>query len=231
MIVSSFLVEMIVFGLSVLPDFLFWQFFANLSYPAAILRIVVLGMALVPAYLIFAFALMVLSAFSTRILGWRTPADAQLPLAALEWPLLDWGRYMISVHVVRLFAGTAFRATPIWTFYLRINGARVGRSVYVNSLKVNDHNLLQFDDYVAIGDDVHLSGHTFERGVLKTARVCLGRNTTVGLGSVIGIGVETGPNCQIGALSLVPKFARLDADTIYVGTPVRPLEKRAPAQV
>ena len=97
---------------------------------------------------------------------------------------------------------------------------------YINSLAVNDHNLLEFEDHVVIGDDVHLSGHTVERGFVKTASVRLGRNCTIGLGSVVGIGVTAGPGCQVGALSLVPKYAQLDANTTYVGTPVRKLERR-----
>ena len=71
-------------------------------------------------------------------------------LADLEWPLLDWVRYMVAIHIVRLFAGTLFRGTPIWSAYLRLNGARVGRRVYVNSLGVSDHNLLEFGDDVVI---------------------------------------------------------------------------------
>jgi acetyltransferase-like isoleucine patch superfamily enzyme len=137
---------------------------------------------------------------------------------------------MVSVHVVRLFAGSLFRATPLWTFYLRLNGARLGRGVYVNSLAVNDHNLLEFGDRVVIGDGVHLSGHTVEHGVVKTAAVRFGDQVTIGLGTVVGIGVEAGDRCQVGALSFVPKFARLKADTTYVGTPVRelqPSEERA----
>lgn len=229
---SICLVELIVIALSVVPAALFWQVFSTRVYPSALVRMVVLTVAFVPAYMIFAFALMVCSALSTRLTGWRTPPNAELVIPALAWPLLDWVRYMVSVHLVRTLAGTVFRATPFWTFYLRLNGARLGKGVYVNSLQVNDHNMLEFGDYVVIGDDVHLSGHTVERGVVKTAPVRLGRNTTIGLGSVVGIGVETGPNCQIGALSLVPKFAKLQGDATYVGTPVRRLErKRTPSPV
>jgi acetyltransferase-like isoleucine patch superfamily enzyme len=130
---------------------------------------------------------------------------------------------MVSVHVVRLFAGSVLRSTPLWTFYLRLNGARLGRGVYVNSLAVNDHNLLEFGDRVVIGDGVHLSCHTVEHGVVKTARVRLGDYVTIGLGTVVGIGVDAGPRCQVGALSLVPKFSSLKPDTTYVGTPVREL--------
>jgi acetyltransferase-like isoleucine patch superfamily enzyme len=222
---SIFLVECAVFAASVLPASLFWEMVAEQRYPNDIVRTAVLGMAILPTYVIFAFFLMVASAVSTRLTGWRTPPNAEMQIAALEWPLLDWARYMVSVHVVRLFGGAVFRATPLWTFYLRLNGARLGRGVYVNSLAVNDHNLLEFDDYVVIGDAVHLSGHTVERGVVRTAAVRLGRGATIGLGSVVGIGVEAGPGCQVGALSLVPKFMKLEAHTTYVGTPVRRLER------
>lgn len=227
MLFSIFVVECLVFGLSVLPAVSFWQLFSERTYAAEFVRIAVLSMAFVPTYLIFAVFLMVLSAVSTRLTGWRTPPDAQMEIERLQWPLLDWARYMISVHVVRLFAGSVLRATPLWTFYLRLNGARLGRAVYVNSLAVNDHNLLEFGDGVVIGDGVHLSGHTVERGFVRTAAVRLGPRVTIGLGSVVGIGVVAGAGCQVGSLSLVPKFERLDPETTYVGTPVRKLGLRA----
>ena len=118
-----------------LPGALFWEMFSLQTYPIVLVRMVVLSMAfIIPAYGLFALSLMVLSALSVRWLGWRTPANAEMSIKAMEWPLLNWVRYMVSVHVVRLFAGSVFRATPLWTFYLRLNGARLGRGVYVNSL-------------------------------------------------------------------------------------------------
>ena len=96
--------------------------------------------------------------------------------------------------------------------------------MYINSLMVNDHNLLVFDDHVIIGGDVHLSGHTIERGLERTAPVRLGRGVMVGFGSVVGIGLQAGDGCQIGALSLVLKFAKLEASATYVGTPVQKVE-------
>jgi acetyltransferase-like isoleucine patch superfamily enzyme len=116
-----------------------------------------------------------------------------------------------------------FRASPIWSIYLRLNGARVGRRVFINSLAVVDHNLLEFADDVIIGDGAHVAGHTIEDGLLKTARVRLGQGVTIGVGSVVGIGVDAGSGCRVGALSVVPKFTRLDAGATYVGAPVRKL--------
>jgi acetyltransferase-like isoleucine patch superfamily enzyme len=142
-------------------------------------------------------------------------------IADVDWPLLQWARSMAATHIVRVFAGLLFCGSPIWTAYLRLAGARLGRRVYVNSLAVTDYNLLEFGDDVVIGDDVHVSGHTVESGVVKTAPLRLGNNVTIGLGSVIEIGVEAGDGCQVGALSFVPKHARLEAGAIYAGIPAQ----------
>jgi acetyltransferase-like isoleucine patch superfamily enzyme len=226
-ILSAFVVESVVFGLAVLPAVLFWRLHFAWHFGSEWLRIVVISMSFIPAYLLFAFMLMVLSAGSARLLGWRTPPDAQMKISEYGWPLLNWGRYMISTHLVRIFAGTLFRATPVWTFYMRINGARLGRGVYVNSLSVVDHCMLEFGDHVVIGDYAHLSGHTVERGYVKTARVRLGSNVTIGLQSLVGIGVEIGDNAQVGALSLVRKHSRLPGGATYVGIPVRRVDRGA----
>lgn len=216
--------ESVVFGLSALPAVLFWEWHLRRFALTSWIGIVVLAMSLVPAYLLFAISLMGWSAAAARALGWRAPEGAALRIRDLEWPLMHWARYGVMTHVVRVLAGTLLRATPLWTWYHRWNGARVGRRVLVNSALLADHNLLHFGDDVVIGAGVHVSGHTVEGGVVKTAAVRLGSNVTIGVGSVIGIGVEIGENTQVGALSVVPKFRVLEANAIYAGVPVRRLD-------
>jgi non-ribosomal peptide synthetase-like protein len=167
---------------------------------------------------------MVVSAVATRVVGARTPANAEMRLADMSWYLMRWAHYMVATHLVRVLAGTMFRGSPVWTAYLRLNGARIGRRVYVNSLYLSDHNLLEIGNDVVIGSDVHLSGHTVEDGIVKTAAVRIGNGATIGLGSVVDIGVEVGPGCQIGALSLVPKFSKLPAGSVQAGIPARRLD-------
>ena len=216
-------VQTLVCGLAALPVLALWGPLVAWTAGDPVVQVITASFAVIPSYVLFALALMFGSAATTRVTGWRTQPGANLRLADLEWPLLDWVRYMVAIHIVRLFAGTLFRGTPIWSAYLRLNGARVGRRVYVNSLGVSDHNLLEFGDDVVIGGDVHLSGHTVEGGLVKTAPVRLRDRVTIGLGSVIGIGVTIGSDVQIGALSLVPKHATLEGGCIYVGVPARRL--------
>lgn len=227
-IFSIFAVESVVLGLAALPAVAFWEWHFRWDVAAWGLRVVLLAMSFVPTYLLFALALMSLSAWSMRLLRWRPRPGLELRIAELPWPLIDWVRYSISSHIVRTLCGTLLRATPVWAWYMRMNGARLGRRIWVNSLDVTDHCLLEFGDDVVIGGGVHLSGHTVERGVLRTARVRLGHGVMVGVNANVEIGVEAGPGCQIGAQSAVPKFARLDGHSTYVGAPARKLEARAP---
>jgi acetyltransferase-like isoleucine patch superfamily enzyme len=220
-VVAILAMETLVVGLAAILPALALTWLAGLAGGMA--RAAILAAAAGPAYVLFALCLMALSPASTWLTGARTPADAELRIADMSWPLMQWARYLAAAHVVRVFAGALFRGTPLWTMYLRLNGARLGRRVFVNSLSVSDHNLLQFGHDVVIGAEVQLSGHTVERGVVKTGSVVLGDGVTIGLCSVVDIDVEIGARTQVGALSFVPKHARLDAGGVYAGIPVRPL--------
>jgi acetyltransferase-like isoleucine patch superfamily enzyme len=226
-VATLFVVESTVVALAALPAVAFWSWHVHWSVRSFALRVVVLAMAFVPAYLLFAAGLMLHSALATRLLGWRTAPGLQTRVADYEWPLLDWGRYLVTTHVVRVLAGAVFRSTPMWVAYMRLNGARVGRGAWVNSLALMDHNLLEIGARTVVGSDAHVAGHIVERGVLRTAPVRLGRDVTVGIGSVIEIGAEVGDGAQVGALSVVPKHARLEPGLVYAGAPVRPLASGA----
>ena len=223
---SLFVVESVVVALAALPAVAFWSWHVRWPVDSFALRVVVLAMAFVPAYLLFAAGVMFLSALATRLLGWRTAPGLQVRVADYEWPLLDWGRYLVTTHVVRVLAGVVFRSTPVWGLYLRWNGARMGRGAWVNSLGLMDHNLLEIGDRTVVGSDAHIAGHIVEGGVLRTASVRLGRDVTIGIGSVIEIGAVIGDGAQVGALSVVPKHARLEPGVVYAGAPVRPLGAR-----
>lgn len=221
-IVAILLIETSVCGLAATPSALLLAWLASFTADTGV-RTVALAMAAAPAYVLFALCLMTVSSASTWVTRARTATGLELRIADMSWPLMRWARYLAASHVVRFFAGSLFRGTPVWTMYLRMNGARLGRRVFVNSLFVSDHNLLDFGDDVVIGAEVHLSGHTVERGVVKTGPVTLGAGVTVGLCSVVDIDVEIGAGAQVGALSFVPKHARLERGVVYGGIPAKPL--------
>lgn len=219
-VVTLIVVETLVCGIAMTPVTWAWVELARATAGRPALRAFIFALAAVPSYAVFGSGLLILTPLAIRLTGWRTPVNAALRIADLEWPLLGWVRFMALLHVPRLLAGGLLKGTPLWTFHLRLCGARMGRRVYVNSLFISDYNLLTFDDDVVVGGGVHLSGHTVEGGVVKTGRVHLGRGVTVGLDSIVEIDVEISEGCQVGAMSFVPKHARLTEPGIYVGVPV-----------
>ena len=212
-------VQVLVCGASAFPPAFLWWCVIEATAGNTLLRVASLALVLVPSYAAFALCLIVLAPLTTRLLGWRTPANAEMRIAEMGWPVLGWARYMASLHVVRVLAGSLFRGSPVWSVYLRLSGARVGRRVFIASLAISDYNLLEFGDDVVIGSDAHISAHTVERGLVKTAGVRLGNGVLIGLGAVVDIGVEAGDGCQVAALSFVPKYTRLEAGGVYAGIP------------
>jgi len=218
-------VEAIVCGLAAAPLVALWWWAWPWVQRAGTLRAVAaISAGIVPTYALFALSIVPWSALATRVTGARTPPDLEMRIVDYEWPLMRWARYMAALHVVRVFAGTLFRGSPIWTWHLRLEGARVGRHVYVNTVFISDHNLLEFGDATVIGADAHISGHTVEHGIVKTGRVRLGRGVTIGLVSMVDIDTDIGDGCQVGALSVVPKHARLEAGATYAGIPAARLK-------
>lgn len=217
-------VEFVVCALAATPVVALWAWLIALPMsPAA--RVLLYGALAVPSYLLFALLLMPLSALAMRLTGARSPERCDTPIADMDWPLMQWARYVVSIRIVSFLAGGLFRGSPVWSAYLRWNGARIGRRVYVNTIYLSDHNLLEIGDDVAIGDGVHLSGHTVERGALRTARVRVGTGVTIGLNALVDIGADIGDGCQVGAMSVVPKFERLDPGGVYAGIPARRIDR------
>jgi acetyltransferase-like isoleucine patch superfamily enzyme len=223
-VASLVAVQTLVCGVSAAPVVLIWLWLVKVTASTPNARLALFSVAIAPSYMLFALCVMIVSPLTMRLLRWKTPADVEMRIADMDWALLRWVRYVASIHLARVIAGTLVRGTPLWTWHLRLNGARLGKRVYVNSLSVSDYNLIECGDDVVIGGGVHLSGHTVEAGVVKTAPVRLGNRVTIGLGSVVEIGVEIGSDVQIGALSFVPKYATLKGDTVYAGSPAMPLE-------
>jgi acetyltransferase-like isoleucine patch superfamily enzyme len=225
---TAFVAESVLLGVSALPALAFVRWHAGWGLPEP-WHTLVLSMSAVPAYLVFSLLLMMTSAAARRILGWRPVPDTEMSIAELGWPLCDWARYQIAGHIVGFLTGGLLRSTPVWSMYVRLNGARIGRRVWINSVGVTDHCLLDLGDDVVIGAGVHMSGHTVEHGVVKTAPVRIGAGSTVGVNAHVEIGADIGPGCQIGSLAMVPKYSVLRGPGVFVGVPARRVESETPA--
>lgn len=220
---QSFLV-----GLASLPTLLFWQFVTIQSRGVLLLdpygRYVIVAMSLIPAYLIFSASLMFLSAGWNRLMRWRTE-PGEYEIHDYSWKVIRWASYNASINIVRMFCGEAMRSTPLWTYYLKANGATIGKGVYVNTARLFDHNLLVLEDKAVVGGDAKLIAHLAEGGKIKAQHVVLRRRAVIGINSVVGPGVEIGENSAVGAMSFVPKGTKIPPNEAWGGVPARLIKR------
>lgn len=223
--------QSLIFGLSTLPPLLFWQFITSSTKGFPFFdpygRYLVVAMSLIPAYLLFATSLMFLSAGWNRLARWRTE-PGEYPIHDYNWKVIRWAAYNASINIVRVFCGEIMRSTPLWTYYLKWNGAQIGDGVYVNTARLFDHNLLVLEDKAVVGGDAKLIAHLAESGMIKASRVLLKRRAVVGVNSVVGPGVIVGEGSAVGAMSFVPKGTIIPDHEVWGGVPARPIKKYAP---
>src|ERR1041385_5332289 len=127
--VSIVVEQTIVCAVALAPSVFVWRAALDAAHVDSVSHPVVISLLIVPSYVLFALCLMPVSAATSWMTGARTPRRATIRLADMPWPLMRWAQYMAATHLVRLVAGTLFRGSPIWTAYIRMNGARVGRHV------------------------------------------------------------------------------------------------------
>jgi len=216
--------QSLIFGLATLPALLFWQAVRNWTRGFAFFDpygwYTLVATSIIPAYLIFAMALMYMSAGWNRLVGWRTE-PGEYAIHDYSWTVIKWGSYNASINVVRVFVGEALRSTPMWTAYLKANGADIGKGVYVNTARLFDHNLLHLKERAVVGGDAKLIAHLAEGGMIKANPVILGARAVVGVNSVIGPGVEVGHDSAVGAMSFVPKGTIIPPNQAWGGVPAR----------
>jgi len=107
--------------------------------------------------------------------------------------------------------------TPFANVLLRLQGAKLGRNVQINSKTIADVSLLEIGDNTVIGGRATVICHAVERSKLKLRKVKIGKNVTVGLNAVILPGCEIGDNALIGVSAVLLKNTKVGQGSVYFG--------------
>ena len=102
-------------------------------------------------------------------------------------------------------------------------GAKIGKWVMIGG-KILEPPLVEIGDYSQLGEDVLLTAHTVERGMVTMGKIRIGRHVTVGVKAVIFPGVEIGDNAIIAAGSVVTKNTKVPMNEVWGGIPARTLK-------
>lgn len=218
--------------------------------PSATLLVVLLAMAVAPAYALVhlilgqlpastpllmhglvlglampaAYALLCIL-FPTLVVAsrWLLPHRGQEGTIALTSPrMFVWYHALLCTHAVNRIAGPLLRALGLYKWFARGMGMKIGRGSLLNTTNLYDLDLLEIGNDVVVGGDAFLTGHIVEGRQLIRRKIRIGSRSVIGLHAVILPGATIDADCHVGALALVPKNVHLHAGR-YGGVPARRL--------
>ncbi|MCG2624909.1 phosphopantetheine-binding protein [Arthrobacter sp. I2-34] len=135
---------------------------------------------------------------------------------------LAYFRFWLVKTLMRTSPLVLMTGSPVMTFYLRAMGAKVGRNVTIltNRLPVAT-DLLTIGEGTVIRKDVFANGYRAHGGVIQIGAVTLGRDVTVGEGSVLDIDTTMGDGSQLGHRSTLYTGQAVPEGERWHGSPGR----------
>lgn len=166
------------------------------------------------------FLLGQLLAFSLAIIARRwvigQPEPGRYPL---------WGRtylrWWISDRLSDIAPAYLLSGSSVLNWYLRAQGAKIGRDVVISSLTIRVPSLLNIGDGASLGTNVNLENARVERGELVIGRVEIGAECHIGSYAVIEGNTAIADWGRLEAQSALADGQRIASMAIYSGSPSR----------
>ena len=160
------------------------------------------------------FALTAISVIAKWVLVGRFKAQS-IPI----WSLAYF-RFWVVKTMMRTTPVMAFTGTPIYNFYLRAMGAKIGRNAVI-SCRYGPvcADMFSIGDDTILRKDTIVTGYRAQSNFIHIGPVEIGSNAFVGEASVIDIDTAMGDNTQLGHASSLQSGQRVPDGKRYHGSP------------
>jgi len=136
------------------------------------------------------------------------------------WSVYYW-RFWLVRQVVSFVPLMLINGSPLFNWYCRLMGAKIGKDVYIGTTDILAFDLLSVGDGSSIGTDSNLMGCEVVDGWLKIDRITVGKDCCVGTKSVLGLNSQLEDDAQLGDLSYLPDDRTIPQGEVWVGAPAR----------
>jgi non-ribosomal peptide synthetase-like protein len=135
---------------------------------------------------------------------------------------LRYFRFWAVKTLVRTAPVVVFSGRPIYSLYLRLLGAKIGRNVVIDCRFVPlCTDLISIGEDTIIRKDSILLGYRAQSNFIHTGSVEIGRNGFVGEASVLDISTAMGDDTQLGHASSLQSGQRIPDGKRYHGSPAQ----------
>ncbi|GMB80018.1 non-ribosomal peptide synthetase [Shinella zoogloeoides] len=155
---------------------------------------------------------------------------------AMKWLLVGrwkaesfpiWGLRYYRFWVVKTLIRTApvvlFRGSPLYSLYLRLLGARLGRGTAIECRTIPVcTDLISIGESSILRKESMILGYRAQAGYIHTGPISIGRDAFVGVGCVIDIDTSIGDRAQLGHASSLQRGQHIPDDAHWHGSPAVP---------
>ncbi|MFZ4761481.1 MAG: Pls/PosA family non-ribosomal peptide synthetase [Alphaproteobacteria bacterium] len=150
-----------------------------------------------------------------------------------DYPL--WGftyfRYWLHDRLLGLSPIQFFNDTPLFIWYVRCLGMRVGSHSHLGKIDFGMPELITIGRHVTLSSEVVLDNAVIENGWLKLRPITIDDHAHLGSRSVVGGGAHIGRFGELGDLSALPENTHIPPAQIWHGSPARLLRQKTPAEM
>ncbi|HEY3432987.1 MAG TPA: Pls/PosA family non-ribosomal peptide synthetase [Rhodocyclaceae bacterium] len=140
-----------------------------------------------------------------------------------RYPL--WGftyyRWWLADRMIEGAPAYMLSGSPLYVWWLRALGAKIGEEVLIGSVTLRAHDLLTIGDGVSIGNAVNLENVRVEKGELLIGTITLERNAHLGSYAVLEGNTAIGESGHLDGQSTLSDGMSLPAGRIWSGSPAR----------
>lgn len=131
-----------------------------------------------------------------------------------------WGIAMTAVDSAYFLVNKLFINQIFPAVFYRLFGAKFGKRVAIYP-RLWDVELIEIGDDTSIGTGCIIGAHAISQGELFRKRIKIGKNCTIGAGTIILPGVTINDYVIVASNSVIPSNRVLEANSIYAGSPVK----------
>ena len=135
---------------------------------------------------------------------------------------IGYVRFWTVKTMIRANPMAVFVGSPLYSLYLRLLGARIGRGVVILSKHVPVcTDLLTIGSGTVIRKEAFFQGYRAHAGRIQTGAVTLGRDVYIGEKTVLDINTAMGDGAQLGHASTLHSGVTVPAGERWHGSPAR----------
>ncbi|WP_168595984.1 Pls/PosA family non-ribosomal peptide synthetase [Rhizobium sp. SG570] len=138
-----------------------------------------------------------------------------------------WGlryyRFWVVQTMIRTAPVVLFRGSPLYSLYLRLLGAKLGRNTVIECRSVPVcTDLISIGDNTILRKESMILGYRAQSGYIHTGQLTIGRDAFVGVGSTLDIDTRIGDGAQLGHSSSLQRGQSIPDGEHWHGSPAVP---------